>query len=320
MSDYGIETAQRDLRRIMAELGMSLHARPESSHEVVLREVLPRIRELRANPPITVDPGSHTHEWHEGQCLIVGCDAIDPADVKVGDVVEVEAPPDVGLPWRLEGTVINGPTSRLTLPPHDLWISFKPGGELLMPRNATVRLVRRAEPEPDPEQVRALADVVRDLIQDVDPNNAPYDFAQLREAVTALDTVARCGVNGDGLRDELILALDDAPTIADNADLVDDAVLPVLQRHLDAARRDVLDYRARLKATDESWAKVAAARDAAVARTEAAEQALQRVRERVAEEIAVAIELTPDLTDACEIWMRDKAIAIAREHAKGEQP
>ncbi|HEU4543305.1 MAG TPA: hypothetical protein VFR23_19400 [Jiangellaceae bacterium] len=82
---------------------------------------------------------------------------IDPADVKVGDVVEVshDGPPS----WRLEGTVIDRPTtpSGLTLPPYDLWISFKPGGELLMPRDATVRLVRRAEP--DPEQYRRMHEV-----------------------------------------------------------------------------------------------------------------------------------------------------------------
>jgi hypothetical protein len=40
--------AQNDLAAILRALGLSDHARPYSCHEVVLRDVLPRIAELRA--------------------------------------------------------------------------------------------------------------------------------------------------------------------------------------------------------------------------------------------------------------------------------
>lgn len=40
------QVAQDDLRQIMRELGISTHARPYSPHEVVQREVLPRLKWL----------------------------------------------------------------------------------------------------------------------------------------------------------------------------------------------------------------------------------------------------------------------------------
>lgn len=76
---------------------------------------------------------------------------IDPADVKVGDVVEVEA--DDGN-WLVRGRVdahgINDATGQLLLLPGPGWTEAHSDV-------ATVRLVRRPAPEPDPEQVEALA-------------------------------------------------------------------------------------------------------------------------------------------------------------------
>src|SRR5690606_15722631 len=97
-------TMQDDLRRIVYELGLGDHARPDSPHDVVMREVLPRIRELRAAGTVSVDAGPHTHDWIEDldRCAIEGCHAVHPSKVHVGDVVEVEA--DDGS-WMVRGEV-----------------------------------------------------------------------------------------------------------------------------------------------------------------------------------------------------------------------
>lgn len=41
------EVANEDLRDLMRCLGMSLHARPDSPHEVFQTEVLPRVRQIQ---------------------------------------------------------------------------------------------------------------------------------------------------------------------------------------------------------------------------------------------------------------------------------
>jgi hypothetical protein len=44
----GTNTIQSDLQEIMKELGISTHARSYSSHEVVQRDILPKIRSMKS--------------------------------------------------------------------------------------------------------------------------------------------------------------------------------------------------------------------------------------------------------------------------------
>lgn len=48
MNPENSEVANRDLRELMLTLGMSIHARPKSPHEVFQDEVIPRVRDLKA--------------------------------------------------------------------------------------------------------------------------------------------------------------------------------------------------------------------------------------------------------------------------------
>lgn len=50
-SKHGREAMSSDLRQIMEALGMSTHARSSSPHEVVQREVLPKIRKMMETSP-----------------------------------------------------------------------------------------------------------------------------------------------------------------------------------------------------------------------------------------------------------------------------
>jgi len=108
--------------------------------------------------PVTIDPGPHIHEWIDDldECAVVGCDAVHPADVQVGDVVEVTHQ------HEHVRIVIEGEVYMLADDSRHRF-HLRGYGSPEIGDKTTVRRLRRAEPQPDPEQVKALAAIVRDL-------------------------------------------------------------------------------------------------------------------------------------------------------------
>lgn len=93
-------------------------------------------------------------------------DPINPSDVKIGDLVEYERRPGY-KPCRVLGEVEDVLDGGRSIQLHDKWWNTAPG-------MATVRPVRRAEPEPDPEQVEALAV----LLSNWGPQHSTEGFAR----------------------------------------------------------------------------------------------------------------------------------------------
>lgn len=123
--DERVSTMQDDLRLILLELGLGDHARQASPHKVVIGEVLPRIRDLAAAEPDRVEP-------------------VDPADVRVGDVVEVtHSHGYAGLTIVITGEVYKVDDNPVH-PFHLIGYGSPEIGD-----KTTVRWVRRAEPDPD---------------------------------------------------------------------------------------------------------------------------------------------------------------------------
>lgn len=82
---------------------------------------------------------------------------VDPSEVRVGDVVDYERKPGYEtcrIVGKVDETFNFGHGISLRI--HSLWWNTAPG-------MATVRILHRAEPEPDPAAVEALAEIVHDV-------------------------------------------------------------------------------------------------------------------------------------------------------------
>ena len=80
---------------------------------------------------------------------------VDPADVRVGDVVEVEDEFGIWLIRGMVNAVDNGQLEIIHGSSRRVWVLVS-GVNV----HATVRLLRRAEPQPDPDQVEALYEAI----------------------------------------------------------------------------------------------------------------------------------------------------------------
>lgn len=105
---------------------------------------------------VNVNGENYTRQANPGE-------PIDPSDVRVGDVVEVEA--DDGS-WMVRGKVDDRTATRLRF---DLPTQIAVWFDLT---DATVRLVRRAESDPDTVQVEALHQLIEDIWGETTPDLA----------------------------------------------------------------------------------------------------------------------------------------------------
>lgn len=122
-------------------------------------------------------------QLHDAEVQAARPEPVDPADVRVGDHVEIEA---AGGSWMVRGEVAN--TDLSYVPPRLLIHVATADPCWLDTRRTTMRLLRRAEPQPDPEQVKALAAIVRDLNREA-INLTPNEVAErlVRRGVVVRD-------------------------------------------------------------------------------------------------------------------------------------
>lgn len=105
---------------------------------------------------------------------------VDPSEVRVGDVVEIEA--DDGS-WMVRGRVGSVGNQWIRIDYSDKhWTWIHPG---------TVRILHRAEPEPDPAAVEALAALLDQVDTDIGLHNIirAHDYARelIRRGVVIAD-------------------------------------------------------------------------------------------------------------------------------------